>query len=153
MLAYRDVETFVSEGLAKLGYGSANPDTGEQARTMPVINPGPGTIAALTKLTPGPLVFLTVGNGAGLELEQTYDQVFLTVRCLGQQNDYDFAERLAYDIDEMLLKITGTADGTIGAARVLYVTRTGSAPQLTDFDASNRYHFQTTYIIPTATGL
>jgi len=118
---------------------------------MPLINVGPSTIASLQKLSAGPIVFLTVGNGIGPTTELLYDQVFLTVRVIGMQNDYDYTEKLAYDIDTLFLRVDSNAD--IGSTRVLYITRTGGAPQLIDFDSSNRYHFQNTYITENKTGI
>lgn len=151
MLTYGDVRDFLTESLTALGYTDANPDTNEPVRTLPVVNPGPATIESLQKITPQALVFANVGNGAGLMLEQTYDQVFITIDLLGPQNDFEAAERLALDIDGALLALNG--NGYIGSTRVLYVARTGGRPQLIDFDSSNRYRFQTTYITPAATGL
>lgn len=150
-LRFTDVQPFLLAGLTELGYGGENqPLTNPSVRTMPLIDPGPATAQALQKKSPGPIVFATPGFGAGLTLEQTYDQQFLTVRVLGQQNDYESAERLAWDLDRVLLAVQGS--GTIGECRVLYVARTGGSPGLIDFDAASRHHFQTTYIIPAATG-
>lgn len=151
MLTYADVKSYLEFGLANLGYGTRNPDTNEAERTMPLLDPGPFAMPNLFQKTAGPMVVATVGNGAGLVLEQTYDQVFLTVRSLGPQNDYDSAERLAWDLDRLLLALNGT--GYIGSTRVLYVTRAGGGPQLIDYDAGQRYHFQTTYVVPAFTGL
>lgn len=152
MLTYRDVETFLSAGLQRLGYSDANPYTpGGPVKSMPVINPGPFSLPTLQKIGPQAIVFATVGNGAGMVLEQLFDQVFITIRVIGRQNDYDGTEALAYDIDRLLLALNG--NGTIGSTPVLYVVRTGGAPQLTDRDASDRYSFQTTYITPAATGM
>lgn len=150
-LTFADVETFLKVGLATKGYSETLPLVGDDAKPMPLIDPGPFAIPTLRSRTPGPMIFATVGNGAGLTLEQTYDQVFVTVRVLGPQNDYASTERLAYDIDGLFLALN--ANGTIGSTRVLYVVRTGGAPQLVDLDDSDRYHFQTTYITPAATGL
>lgn len=137
-LRYSDVYTFVTEGLAGLGYGKpAGP-------TMPLLDMGPATVAQLQKKSPGPMLFLTVGNGVGLTVEGLYDRPFITVRAIGAQNDYAYAEQLAYDVDNLLLGVTGNA--LIGECEVLYVNRTGGAPQLVDFDSGDRYHFQATYI-------
>lgn len=136
MLSFSDVESFVSAGLTGLGYGTA----GHPA--LPVFHPGPPAIAKLHVRTPNSLVFLTVGNGIGLAHEGLYDQPFVVVRVIGLQNNYDHAETLAHDIDRLLLAVETQ---TVGATRTLFITR-NSPPQLVDFDASDRYHFQTTYI-------
>lgn len=138
MLKFSDMETFVSDGLTAKGYGPMG-GTGPE---MPMFLPGPPTLAKLQTKTPRGLVFLTVGNGIGLAHEGAYDQPFVVVRVLGLQNNYDYAETLAQDIDALLLAVETQ---TVGAARVLFVTR-NAPPQLVDFDASDRYHFQTTYI-------
>lgn len=150
MLTYEDVKTFLKAGLTAKGYGG-KPPLGPNQITMPRFDVGPVSLPQLQKLAPGAMVFATVGNGAGHILEQTYDQVFITVRVLGPQHNYDAAERLAYDVDKLFLAIN--SNGVIGSTKVLYVTRTGGAPQLIDYDATERYHFQTTYITPAETGL
>lgn len=155
-LVYVDVEEFLKAGLAAKGYSSSLP-VDPEAKPMPLINPGPFSTAQLQDLAPGPIVFATVGNGAGLTLEQTYDQPFITIRSIGPQGDFEAAERLALDIDRMFLAINGNA--VLGqtedraGTRVLYVTRSGGGPQLIDYDSSDRYHFQTTYIARSETGL
>lgn len=148
MLSYSDVKTFLTDGLADLGYTDTLP---AGLLTMPRFDPGPFSIQSILNAHPGPVLVATVGNGAGLTLEHTYDQVFITVRIAGPQNNYEGAERLAYDVDRLFLGVSSPA--TIGDTRVLYVVRTGGAPQLIDFDSAERYHFQTTYITPAATGL
>jgi hypothetical protein len=155
-LVYADVEVFLTDGLEAKGYASTLPAQPE-AKPMPLINPGPVTDAALQNLSPGPIVFATVGNGAGLTLEQTYDQVFITIRAIGPQGDFEAAERLALDIDRLFLAINSNTDfgktEDRAGTRVLYVTRSGGGPQLIDYDRSDRYHFQTTYVARSATGL
>lgn len=140
MLTYSDVEAFIKAGLTEAGISP-----------MPLIDPGPFSIPGLQKKSPNAMVFATVGNGAGLTLEQLYDQVFITIRVLGRQNDYDSAEQLALALDKMFLAVNQPR--MIGSTRVLYITRSGGAPQLVDYDASQRYSFQTTYITPAGTGL
>lgn len=136
-MRYADVETFVSTGLNNLGYGAGS-------KPMPVLDPGPWAIEGLRKRTPGSMIFLVLGNGTAQTTEGLYDRPFITVRVIGPQKNFAAAEALAYDVDRLLLAVAG--NGTLGSARVLYVTRTGGPPQLVDFDGADRYHFQTTYI-------
>lgn len=136
MLRYSDVETFVTAGLAALGYGT----DGHPA--MPLLDPGPATLAKLQAKSPNAMVFLTVGNGLGLAKEGLYDQPFIVARVLGPQNDYETTEQIAQDLDALLVAVETE---TVGTERVLFITR-NAPPQLVDFDASDRYHFQTTYI-------
>lgn len=134
-MRYSDIQTFVAEGLAAKGYSGSQ---------MPLFDPGPFTIARLQNKTPGSMVFLVVGNGLGLAMEGILDRPFVVVRVLGPQNDYDSAERLAYDVDDVLLSVGGNT--LVGTAKTLFITRTGGSPQLVDFDPGDRYHFQQTYI-------
>lgn len=143
-LRYEDVRVYTqgekgppATGLWGLGYGPPE-------KPMPTLNPGPATLDRLHKISPQAMVFLTVGNGAGLTVETLYDRVFITARVIGVQNNFDYAETLAFDIDNLLLDAVNGV--RIGGARTLYVTRTGGAPQLVNFDAADRYHFQATYL-------
>lgn len=148
-LTYAAVETWLRAGLTALGYGSVQPDVDPSMQTMPRLDPGPFSEKSLA-LTPGPLVVVSVGGGAGTVLEGLYDQKFLTVRVVGPQGNYAAAEQLAYDIDSLMLAVTSAR--TIGGCRVLWIARTGGAPDLMDLDDADRYHFQTTYITPAMTG-
>ena len=136
MLGFSDVRTFVSEGLTAKGYGTG---TGP---AMPFFHPGPPTIQALYKKSPNAIVFLTVGNGTGLTVEDVYDRPFIVVRVLGVQNNYDYAETLTHDLDALFLSVQ---NAMLGGTRTLYVTR-NAPPQLVDYDSADRYHFQATYI-------
>lgn len=136
-MRYSDVETHIREGLVSLAYGTAGKPV------MPAFDPGPFTIERVQKKFPGPVVFAVYGNGIGLAKEGLFDLTFITVRVVGAQNDFAYAERLAYDVDSLLV---GDGNLTMGTGKALYVTRTGAPPQLVDLDAADRYHFQTTYI-------
>lgn len=136
MLTYSDAQTFVSAGLTAKGYGVGN------GPVMPAFHPGPPAIQVLWKKTPQGVVFLTVGNGIGLDKEGLYDKPFIVTRVIGRQNDYDYAQNLAYDIDALMLAVE---NGTVGSTRTLFITR-NAPPQLVDYDSADRYHFQTTYI-------
>lgn len=136
MMRYSDIESFVSTGLTQLGYGTTF--------GMPLIDAGPSSVAALQKLSPGPILFLSVGNGAGLAKEGLFDKPFIIARVIGVQGDFGYAEDLAYAVDELLLAVDSNTK--IGTAPTLYITRTAGAPQLIDYDDAGRYHFQTTYI-------
>lgn len=132
---YADLRDWVSAQLTAAGYAGA---------TLPDFDPGPVTAPALLAKYTSSVVFLTLGNGIGLTTEQLYDQIFITVRAVGEQDDYDGAEKLAKDLDNAFLSVGSNT--AIGSGTVLYIVRTGGAPQLIDFDSGSRYHFQTTYI-------
>lgn len=139
-MRYEDVRSFTEAGLTSKGYGKTGP-------AMPMFHPGPPTIAKLQNLSPGTMVFTTVGNGAGLMFEGLYERKFIVVRAIGPQGDYAAAESLALDIDGLYLPVESAK---VGTARVLYITR-NAAPQLVDLDDAERYHFQCTYIAETMT--
>lgn len=138
-MRYSDVRDFVSAGLTALGYGTA--------KELPDFDPGPNTTPALLAKYVSTVVFLTVGNGIGMTTEEIFDQPFITVRVVGVQNDYDFAEQLAYDVDNILLSVDHNT--VVGTAPTLRISRSGGPPQLIDFDSGSRYHFQNTYIAET----
>lgn len=138
-MRYDDARSFISAGLTGLGYGTA----GKPA--LPLLDPGPPALARIQKRSPNTIAVLTVGNGIVETTEGLYDRPFLVVRVIGPQSDYTAAESLAYDIDKLCVEFTA---GAVGSSRALYITR-NAPPQLVDLDDSDRYHFQTTYIMET----
>lgn len=147
MIGYSHVEAFIRQSLIDIGYSTENPDISEPVRTMPPMLPGPITSELMQKRSPQAVLMIQVGNGVGLTTEGLYDKPFITVRTIGPQTKYADAERLAFDVDLILVPVSPPPGPfSMGGARVLYVTRTGGAPQLVDFDTADRYHFQATYI-------
>lgn len=136
-MRYSDIQPFVQAALTEKGYGTPG------GPAMPYFDPGP-LVEKKLNIVPGPILFLVVGNGIGLAHEDLFDIPFITVRVTGAQNDYGYAETLARDVDDILLTVGGST--TIGTLYTLFITRTGGAPQLIDFDAAERYSFQATYI-------
>ena len=134
-LRYSDVKAHASAGLTALG--------APYSTDLPVFDQGPFTVERRQQLTPQAMVFLLLGAGAGYAHDGIFDQPFITIRVIGRQGDFDYAEKLAYDLDT-IFDLGGNA--TIGTAKVLYVVRTGGAPQLVNLDDADRYHFQCTYI-------
>ena len=118
---------------------------------LPTITYGPSSDQNMQKLSPGPMIFMTIGGGAGLETEQLFDKPFITTRVVSEQGDYEGGEKMAADLDTIFLKVCGNAK--VGNAKVLYITRTGGAPMLLEKDSGDRYHFTGSYIVNTQTGL
>lgn len=149
-MRFSDVQTFVQAGYQAAGYGDPATDA-----EFPVINPGPPTVNDLLKLAVDRIVFLSVGGGAGLTTEDVFDRPFIGARTVGNQDDYTDAEKLAWDLDTMLLSLNGAAPNArrMGTSRVLYVARAGGAPVLLEKDTAQRYHFTCTYIVETSSGL
>src|SRR4051794_38331545 len=79
------------------------------------------------QLSPDAMMFLSLGGGPGLHGEVRLDRSLITARTIGPQNDYDTGEDMAFTLDAVLLAVDRPA--TIGAARVLYINRTGGAPE------------------------
>ncbi|MGH3503715.1 MAG: hypothetical protein ACRDQA_22895 [Nocardioidaceae bacterium] len=140
MLRFVEVRDYVEDGLEALGYEDT---TAPSTRTMPRFDPGPLEIERLRQISPGPTVFLTVGNGGKMQVEGLFDRTFITARVIGPQHDFDGAEQLAIDLDRLLLEVQA---GYMGDSYLLFVNRTGGPPALVSFDAGERYHYQTTYI-------
>lgn len=142
-LTYRDCASFVHDGLIGLRYVDA-PGVGDLA--MPALSSGPVTTARLMNLSPGSIIFLQLGGGAGLTTEGLFDRVMLTLLVIGDQGDFDGAEQLALDVDRVLAGGVG-GNTQVGGTGALYVTRTGGRPSLADLDSGERYHFTGSYII------
>ena len=133
-MRYADVRDYVTTSLQAKGYGGT--------KAMPTLDPGPPSIAQLQSRSPNAMLVVTVGNGIGFTTEGLFDRTFITVRAIGLQGDFDYAETLAYDVDSIL---DVPKSGMLGTQRVLSVTR-NAPPQLVDYDSAGRYQFQTTYI-------
>lgn len=140
VLVYDDVRAYLADKLSSYGYSP-----------LPDFEPGPSTVARLQKSTPGALVFVTVGDGAGLTSESVFDRVFIRIRSLSAQGDAVGGERLALAVDHALCSAGGNT--AVGNARVLYITRAGGRPALSDYDNADRYHYTCTYITETPSGL
>ena len=141
VITFADIAAYLTTVLGSAGYGDTT-ETGNPP--MPLFAPGPTSAAALTKKSPQAIVWIAIQSGAGLTTEQLFDRPFVTIRSVGRQLDYDGAEKLAYDVDNALLALGGNA--TVGAAKVLYFTRTGGGPSLYNYDDADRYAFTCTYI-------
>ena len=92
----------------------------------------------------GQTVVLTRMGGDGMSIEGLFDGVGYQVLVIGEQNDYDSAERLADHIDA-LLRATYTRN--IGTTRVSHTRRIGSPPTAVLVDDAIRTHFVCSYVI------
>lgn len=93
---------------------------------------------------PGRIVMLTPSTGAGLSTEWLTDSRGLDVITIGEQNDYDGAEDLAFWVDRTILGAGGSR--LMGNEWVIDVQRFGSAPYNTEHDNADRYHFTASYL-------
>jgi hypothetical protein len=142
-MRYSDAEAWATDYLT--GLVDAN---GDRVYTpIPALSPGPASDEIVQKISPDEIVFLTVGGGAASTIEGLFDNPFLTLRAVGQQEDYQSAEDLAWYMDSGLLAIPD--NGFMGNARIKPVVRTGGVPALLSQDNAGRYHFTCSYIVET----
>jgi hypothetical protein len=133
MLAYDDVVVYLTKYLETLGTYSP----------LPVFSVG--VDADAQDISPYQLVLLTVGAGAGFDVEGIFDQPAVQVRTVGAQQDYNSGERLARDLDKAMFAL-GPSSTLTNGKRVLTVSRTGGGPSLLLKDDGGRYHFTCNYI-------
>jgi hypothetical protein len=107
------------------------------------VSPGPPSYEGVAD-TVGKAVVLTVGGGPGLNTQQLFDGVFVTVDIAGDQNDPDSANDLARLVDQQILSLHYTQ--TIGGVRVLYATRAGGRPTPVSVDDGDRWHLACSYV-------
>jgi hypothetical protein len=141
-LTYENVRGLVQQRLTAAGYSDD---------AMPAFSPGPASDPGELKTSPDAIVFLTVGGGAGLTKEQTFDRPFISAHVVGPQRDYAAGERLALDVDRALLWLDSSDD--VGGSWTLGITRTGGRPALLLKDPAERYHFTASYIAEAETGI
>lgn len=137
-LTYRDLAAWTAEKLREMSWDNA------------LIDHGPPSDDRLV-LSPNAIAFLTVGGGAGLDIETAYDRPFISTYVVGPQDEYDTAEALAIAIDTIYCRVT--VPTLIGAARVTNIQRSGGRPTLFQQDTANRYHFTCSYIVSSTSGL
>jgi len=91
------------------------------------------------------MLILTPTPGPGFQAEGLIDGSMVTVRCVGAQDDYDDAEKLAGAVDGLMV-----TDGNVnvGGFGTLGISRAGGPPTPVMKDSSKRTHFQCSYVIP-----
>jgi hypothetical protein len=145
VIKYSDIESHVTSQLALV-----RDDSGLlRYYPTPMTSPGPATDEGMQKINSERLIFLSVGGGAGREVEGLFAKPFINVRSIGKQFSYEDSEQLAIDIDAAFMAID--SNGFIGNAPVLYVAHSGGEPMFLSMDAANRYHFTCSYIVETQT--
>jgi len=99
---------------------------------------------------PGSYIKITRTGGPGTEMEDLLDIIEIQFECVGEQFDYDSAERIALEVDVLLQRLTMTY---VGGARVISVWRVGSAPAPLLVDDAQRHHFACSYLWRVQSGL
>lgn len=87
----------------------------------------------------GKCLVLTLVGGPGYQMEHMADVRNWQVRTIGEQNDYNSAEALAYLVDRAFEAREDRAH------HVLMITRSGSPPTPLLVDDAERWHFVATY--------
>lgn len=103
---------------------------------MLMIVPGPTDPDTATRF-----VKITPGSGAGLNTEGLFDQRDFSIECAGDQESYESAETLAFDVDRFFLRFVRQR---VGSVLVQGFTR-GGGPSALLIDDSRRWHFVCTY--------
>lgn len=112
----------------------------KEAQPSLLVTPGP----ELPPSMPGKCAVLTLTGGPGTVTEEgLFTAVSFQVRAIGEQNDPDSAEQLAWDLD-LLLRAVPTV--TLAGARIMSIVRSGSPPSPLMVDDADRHHFVTSYI-------
>ncbi len=137
MLGYSNLRNYLSTWLDSLGYSP-----------LPTFNPGPGSDPDAIDVSPGRLVLLSIGSGAGLSVEYAFDRPGIQLRTAGLQGDYSDAETFAYDCDRGFLMIDHSqyVDGVWTTS----IVRSGGGPALLEKDSAGRFHFTCNYIAEAA---
>lgn len=109
------------------------------------IEPGPNLPEWPTRY-----VLLTPISSPGHQTDGLTDTIGWQVRSVGEQDDFDTAESLAWRIDDAILALNNTT--TVAGVRVVSGFRSGSPPTLLQVDDAGRHHFVCSYlfVVPSA---
>lgn len=98
---------------------------------------------------PNRCVVMTLTGGPGtLTEEGAFEQISFQVRCIGEQNDYDSAEGLAFAVDRLFRAVPTQTIPVADAdpVRLLSLVRSGPPPSALMVDDADRHHFVASYI-------
>jgi hypothetical protein len=111
---------------------------------MLVVEPGPDD-----PIVPGKWVKITREVGPGLNTESMFEQILFSVEVAGEQENYNSAEDLAFEVDRFFLRQTRQK---VGGVLVLSWTR-GGGPQPLLIDNARRWHFACSYTLDVQSAL
>jgi hypothetical protein len=119
----------------------------------PLITSGARVFPGRIPDEPNRIIGVVKGAGPGLEMDELFDVMGITITSRGAENNIDDAEKIAGEVDDIFLgKSPGTGSQNfligVGAASVFVngIGRTGGAPtQLPLPDSQSRYVFTCTY--------
>lgn len=109
---------------------------------------------------PNRVIGITKSGGSGLAMDGLFDTIGFVITCRGAENNLDDSERIAGEVDDILLGKTSTSvdNFLIGSgAESVYVNgigRVGGEPtQLTLPDSQSRWTFNCTYFAYVSTNV
>lgn len=101
----------------------------------------------------GRAILLTRQPGAGLEMEGLVDNPSFTVSVRGGENNFADAERIALQMDRIILEKSDVGF-EFGGVYFYLIDRTGGAPQQVNIiDRNNRFSFSCTYYAKISTNI
>lgn len=101
----------------------------------------------------GRIIYVRMLSGPGYTLEGIQDNLSFSVQCWGSDRNYDDAEFIAREVDQVILLQGGPWEFPDGEY-MYFMGRVGSPPtELTVTDSAGRYGFTCNYYVCVATGL
>ena len=102
----------------------------------------------------GRVIYVRMQSGAGFDLESIQDNLSFTVECRGADRNFDDAEYIARDVDDVIMR-QGFLPWEFPDGEYLYfMGRTGGPPsEITIADTSGRFAFNGSYYVRVHTGL
>ena len=106
---------------------------------------------------PGRMVILTPAGGAGLTMEDVFDQPTWQAHVVGKQSRDGRVNESADDAEELFALVDAAIIGptypvTIGGIRVIRAQRFGAGPSPLNADQGGRAHYVGTYLFEHASG-
>ena len=102
----------------------------------------------------GRIICVRMGSGPGYDLEGIQDNLTFTLEVRGADRNYDDAEYIAREVDEVILRQGSSPWEFPDGEYMYYMGRTGGAPaQMLVSDTAGRYAFTGNYYACIATGL
>jgi hypothetical protein len=100
----------------------------------------------------GRVILLQPRSGPGLSLEGLYDNVGFAMNCRGAENNYEDAENIALDFDDVLLRHGNNVQ--MDDVHVQFIGRIGGGPtMITIDDPQSRFTWTCSYYAIASTGL
>lgn len=100
----------------------------------------------------GRVILIQLRSGPGLSVEGTYDSVGFAMNCRGAENNFEDAENIALDFDDVLLK--NGQNIWMDDVHVQFVGRIAGSPSMIAIDdPQSRFLWSCSYYAIASTGL